>query len=702
MDHGYFVISYQRKKRDHHVFCLSIHMTGPPDLNLVLTEMSSPLVNKLMACAQAVAVGNLKLADVLFEEMEGLTAEETSEVTRKVVSYFAEALARRVHGVYPRNPFPLLPSSIVNTQRSLRCFEIIPATIDYVAAAHFSGKQPVHFIDFSIMLDRWEYDSLLRHFPSLRLLRPNRVFRLTNIGPNPCKDSNHIQESQRKLTELARQLSIDFQLKQFEANIPADIEECALKLESTSEDEIVIVRWEFELHKLLAVEGAIKRVLSKLKELKPKIMLIEEQEADHNSPDFFERFALSFQYYSRVFNYFNWVPCETDRKEILERHWRRQISNVVACEGIDRVERHQTFYQWKERLRRAGFRPGFATGCKFPIFYPFGGHQLFFASLWEPIDPTEFSRGVGIGNPITIQDASVSSVIEPEEVCSSDSEHDSADDNSNTLGIFWNQKKWSPEAVREYLVSSFTERESRRINRWMSRRLTGNSAGSDKKLSVCDTSLASLLRIPPSNTPIFEAKQYYVDDSVINAYFELLRKRWKEFPNLYMKNYSLPTWIMTFWLTGKWTESKVLSYLNTEKIAGTSKLFIPVCLKNHWILICVDIERRALLWLDSLSFDHAEKDVISRWIIEHLMPKLGYDNAQEWQFLEPVDLPRQTNEVDCGIFVMKYADCLALGDHFPFTQQDIPLFRHHIFLDIYRGKLRPQILSKNFRASYYA
>ncbi|KAJ6867693.1 hypothetical protein NC652_038795 [Populus alba x Populus x berolinensis] len=434
--------------------------------------MSSPLVNKLMACAKAVAAGNLKLADVLYEEMEGLTAEETSEVTKKVVSYFAEALARRVHGVYPRNPFPLLPSSIVNTR---------------------------------------------------------------------------------------------------------------------------------------------------------------------------------------------------DREEILERHWRRQISNVVACEGIDRVERHQTFYQWKERLRCAGFRPGFETVCKFPMFYPFRGHPLFFTSLWEPIDPTEFSRGVGIGNPITIQDASVSSVIEPEEVCSSDSEDDSSDDNSNTLGIFWNQKKWSAEEVREYLVSSFTERESRRINRWMSRRLTGNSAGRDKKLSVCDTSLASLLRIPPSNTPIWEAKQYYVDDS-------------------------------TFLLTGKWTESKVLSYLNIEEIAGTSKLFIPVCLENHWILICVDIERRALLWLDSLSFDHAEKGVISRWIIEHLVPKLGYDNAQEWQFLEPVDLPRQTNAVDCGIFVMKYADCLALGDHFPFTQQDIPLFRHHIFLDIYRGKLRPQILPKNFRA----
>jgi hypothetical protein len=72
--------------------------------------MDSPLVNKLMGCAKAVSDGNLKPAYFLFEEMEGLRATETSEVTKKVVSCFAEALDRRVHGLHPSNPIPLLPS----------------------------------------------------------------------------------------------------------------------------------------------------------------------------------------------------------------------------------------------------------------------------------------------------------------------------------------------------------------------------------------------------------------------------------------------------------------------------------------------------------------------------------------------------------------------------------------------------------------
>jgi hypothetical protein len=48
-----------------------------------------------------------------------------------------------------------------------------------------------------------------------------------------------------------------------------------------------------------------------------------------------------------------------------------------------------------------------------------------------------------------------------------------------------------------------------------------NVAGRDKQLNVPDTSLASLLRIPPSSTPIREEKQYYVDDSVCIVLFLL-------------------------------------------------------------------------------------------------------------------------------------------------------------------------------------
>ncbi|CAK7338716.1 unnamed protein product [Dovyalis caffra] len=141
----------------------------------------------------------------------------------------------------------------------------------------------------------------------------------------------------------------------------------------------------------------------------------------------------------------------------------------------------------------------------------------------------------------------------------------------------------------------------------------------NKRLNVCDTSLINLLRFPPTYIPIKEENQYWVDDT-------------------------------RFLLSGKWCETKALSALEIEEIAGSLKLFVPVCLKDHWILICVDIEKQALLC-----------------------------------------------RVDCGIFVMKYADCLAHGNHFPFTQEDIPHFRHQVFLDIYRGRLPIAVSILGFR-----
>ena len=54
---------------------------------------------------------------------------------------------------------------------------------------------------------------------------------------------------------------------------------------------------------------------------------------------------------------------------------------------------------------------------------------MYFLIVWKIL----ISQGVGIGYPITTEDASVSSVIEPEEVCSSDSEDENAYDNPPNL-----------------------------------------------------------------------------------------------------------------------------------------------------------------------------------------------------------------------------------------------------------------------------
>jgi hypothetical protein len=173
---------------------------------------------------------------------------------------------------------------------------------------------------------------------------------------------------------------------------------------------MMVVNWDFILHKLLARDGAMEQVLSKVKDLGADIVVIVEQEANLNSDVLSERVEQSFQYYSTIFE-----SLKTSHTPVLwETYFRRQIGNVVACEGVDRVERTESFAQWQNRLSQAGFCPVPQHGIvdKFKIhlrfyFDEYGieekeGHNILLswhgcplavASVWKLTDPPQFSGG---------------------------------------------------------------------------------------------------------------------------------------------------------------------------------------------------------------------------------------------------------------------------------------------------------------------
>ncbi|KAI9117000.1 hypothetical protein K1719_011999 [Acacia pycnantha] len=83
--------------------------------------------------------------------------------------------------------------------------------------------------------------------------------------------------------------------------------------------------------------------------MKPEIATIVEQEANHNRTGFLDRFTESLHYHSTPF-YSLEGSLDTQDKIMLEVYLGKQICNVVACEGVDRIERHETLSQWRNRL----------------------------------------------------------------------------------------------------------------------------------------------------------------------------------------------------------------------------------------------------------------------------------------------------------------------------------------------------------------
>lgn len=101
------------------------------------------------------------------------------------------------------------------------------------------------------------------------------------------------------------------------------------------------------------------RLLRLVKSLSPKVVTLVEQESNTNTSTFFQRFCETLDYYTAMFESIDAGRPRDDRQRVsAEEHCvARDIVNIIACEGTDRVERHELFGKWRLRLMMAGFSP---------------------------------------------------------------------------------------------------------------------------------------------------------------------------------------------------------------------------------------------------------------------------------------------------------------------------------------------------------
>lgn len=80
--------------------------------------------------------------------------------------------------------------------------------------------------------------------------------------------------------------------------------------------------------------------------------------AGYNAPFFMSRFREALTYFSTIFDMMEtaFPPEHPARQTIDQEIIGREILNVVACEGLERVERTETYRQWQARTMRAGFQ----------------------------------------------------------------------------------------------------------------------------------------------------------------------------------------------------------------------------------------------------------------------------------------------------------------------------------------------------------
>ncbi|KAG6743627.1 hypothetical protein POTOM_052327 [Populus tomentosa] len=420
--------------------------------------MASPYKSILMECAKAIEGGRLDVADSLLAVIQSLASKEESIWTRKVVKYFAEALVRRAYRIRPPWPLPPLPLLSLPSDYMYEPFYEFAATTSKhaIADALNSGNKRLHIIDFSITFIFWQWKYLIgdleRQYGGLQSVL------ITSIAPKLSKHTGYLRQN-RELAELS-----NLELRQLICNSPDDIVNCISKLRRKREDEIVVVNWNFTLHKLLAQDGAMEQVLSKVKDLGADIMVIVEQDANLNSPVLSERFEQSFQYYSNVFES---LEEDYDIDVLWEIYFRRQIGNVVACEGIDRVERIESFAHWQHRLSQAGFCavPQQVDKLKIDVGLYLNqhgteekeghilllrhGYPIAVASVWKVTDPPQLSGGYWKNKLAslytmqnTVDDSEGMDTVDDSEGMWSSSESEDDEENDSLVCIMADRNLW--------------------------------------------------------------------------------------------------------------------------------------------------------------------------------------------------------------------------------------------------------------------
>jgi hypothetical protein len=171
----------------------------------------------------------------------------------------------------------------------------------------------------------------------------------------------------------------------------------------------------------------------------------------------------------------------------------------------------------------------------------------------------------------------------------------------------------------------------------------------------------------------------WLNDTVIDYYFNLLLL---DQPSYFSFSSYFYTSLNTKGI------ATVEKWYSKSNIFGYKKIFVPVLVSNHWILVVIDIETSRLILYDSFSSNYNQILNQIALFLTH-MYKFYYNTELSWNFeiIHARSLPRQKNSYDCGMYVCKFAEFIINKREFTFSDNDMPRYRRKMVLSILRRKI---------------
>ncbi|KAG6607673.1 Scarecrow-like protein 1, partial [Cucurbita argyrosperma subsp. sororia] len=318
----------------------------------------------LIECASAISEDNFEEASAMIEQLRGMVSVQ-GDPSQRIAAYLVEGLAARLlesgKCLYKALRCKEPPSSDRLAAMQI-LFEVCPCFKFGFMAANCAiieaakDEKRIHIIDFDVSQGT-QYIKLIQMLAAQPGKPPH--LRLTGVDDpesvqRPVGGLRHIGQ---RLEQLAKALRVPFEFHAIASNA-SDVTPSML---ASRPGEALIVNFAFLLHHMpdesVSTVNLRDRLLQMVKSLNPKLVTVVEQDMNANTTPFVSRFIETYNYYAAVYDSLDvTLPRDSqDRINVERQCLAKDIVNIVACEGEERVERYEVAGKWRARMTMAGF-----------------------------------------------------------------------------------------------------------------------------------------------------------------------------------------------------------------------------------------------------------------------------------------------------------------------------------------------------------
>lgn len=325
----------------------------------------------LTLCAQSVSAGDKITADDLLRQIRKQSTP-LGDASQRLAHFFANALEARLDGstgTMIQSYYDSITSKKRTAAGILKSYKVFLSASPFMTLIYFfsnkmildaaKGATVLHIIDFGILYG-FQWPMFIQHLsksnPELRKLRITGI----ELPQHGFRPTERIQDTGRRLTEYCKRFGIRFE---YNAIASKNWETIRIEEFKIRPNEVLAVNTVLRFKNLRDVtpgeedcprDGFLKLI----RDMNPNVFLSSTINGSFNAPFFTTRFKEALFHYSALFDLFGATLSRENPERIHfeGEFYGREVMNVIACEGVDRVERPETYKQWQVRMIRAGFK----------------------------------------------------------------------------------------------------------------------------------------------------------------------------------------------------------------------------------------------------------------------------------------------------------------------------------------------------------